>query len=73
MSPETYYSHWGLTVQRAKALKPHAIIMHPGPIARNLEIANELVDAPGARIFEQMSNGVYTSIAVLEWAISKIS
>ncbi|HHV3399940.1 TPA: aspartate carbamoyltransferase, partial [Streptococcus agalactiae] len=43
-----------------------AIIMHPAPVNRDVEIASDLVEADKARIVKQMSNGVYARIAILE-------
>ena len=39
--------------------------MHPAPVNRGVEIADELVEAPKSRIFEQMTNGVYARMAML--------
>ena len=39
--------------------------MHPAPVNRGVEIADELVEAPKSRIFEQMTNGVYARMAIL--------
>ena len=49
-----------------KMLKPTAIIMHPAPVNRDVEIADSLVESPQSRIVQQMSNGVYTRMAILE-------
>ncbi len=65
-SKEGYHHHFGLTEERAKMLKPTAIIMHPAPVNRNVEIADSLVESPQSRIVQQMSNGVYTRMAILE-------
>lgn len=60
-----YYQQFGLTTDRAKLLKEKAIIMHPAPVNRNVEIASELVDGAKSRIFTQMENGVYARMAIL--------
>ena len=65
--PETFHRDWGLTVERAKTMRNDAIIMHPAPINRGIEIADELVEAPSSRIFQQMTNGVYVRMSILEW------
>ena len=65
-SKEGYHNHFGLTEERAKMLKPTAIIMHPAPVNRDVEIADSLVESPQSRIVQQMSNGVYTRMAILE-------
>lgn len=54
-----------MTEERYATLQDHAIVMHPAPVNRDVEIADTLVEAPKSRIFEQMSNGVYIRMAVL--------
>ncbi|XEC97617.1 aspartate carbamoyltransferase catalytic subunit [Paenibacillus tarimensis] len=68
-SAEEYREQYGLTVERAQRIKPHAIIMHPAPINRNVEIDDELVEHPQSRIFTQMQNGVPVRMAVIERAL----
>jgi aspartate carbamoyltransferase catalytic subunit len=43
----------------------HAIIMHPAPVNRGVELASDLVEAPQSRIFQQMTNGVYIRMAMI--------
>jgi len=50
-------------------MKPGAIIMHPAPVNRSVEIADDVVEHPRARIFRQMENGVYVRMAVIERAV----
>ncbi|MBY0517333.1 MAG: aspartate carbamoyltransferase catalytic subunit [Bacteriovoracaceae bacterium] len=71
MSYEDFHRNWGLTVERAKKMRPRAIIMHPAPINRGVEIADELVEAPSSRIFRQMENGVFVRMSILEWILRK--
>ncbi len=47
----------------------HGVILHPGPVNRGVEIDGELVEHPRSKIFEQMENGVWIRMAVLERAI----
>lgn len=63
---EEYHDKYGLTVERAKKMKDHAIIMHPAPINRGVEIDGCLIECEKSRIFKQMENGVYVRMAVLE-------
>jgi aspartate carbamoyltransferase catalytic subunit len=70
VNTQTYNKLYGLNDQRIKLLKPHAIIMHPGPVNRDVEIATHLVEHKQSKIFEQMENGVYTRMAILEWIVS---
>lgn len=65
-SKEKYNSLYGLTEARYKRLKDAAIIMHPAPVNRDVEIADSLVEAPQSRIVRQMQNGVFVRMAILE-------
>ena len=66
-----YYARWGLTEARAAALKPDALVMHPGPMNRGSEIAAEVADGPRSLVSEQVANGVAVRMAVL-WASARI-
>jgi len=70
ISREQYREHYGLTVERAARMKPHAIIMHPAPVNRNVEIDDELVEHEKSKIFTQMSHGVPIRMAVIERALA---
>lgn len=70
-SSEDYHYHYGLTLQRYQQLKQDAIIMHPAPINRGVEIADELVECEKSRIFEQMKNGMFMRQAILEFIIKE--
>ena len=65
-SKDSYHDEYGLTAEREKRMKPGAIIMHPAPVNRDVEIADELVECERSRIFEQVRNGVFTRMAILE-------
>jgi aspartate carbamoyltransferase catalytic subunit len=60
-----FHTEYGLTVARADRLRPDALIMHPGPMNRGVEIAGEVADRPNAVITEQVTNGVAVRMAVL--------
>lgn len=64
-TPVTYHEEFGLTQTRYQTMKKNAIIMHPAPVNRDVEIASELVEAPQSRIFKQMENGVYARMAII--------
>lgn len=66
---ESYREHYGLTRERVKLIPPHAIIMHPAPVNRNVEIDDEVVEHEQSRIFTQMANGVPVRMAVIERAL----
>lgn len=60
-----YASLFGLTRARLAKTKPDALIMHPGPINRGVEIESEIADGPRAVILEQVTNGIAVRMAVL--------
>ncbi|WP_010649431.1 aspartate carbamoyltransferase catalytic subunit [Oceanobacillus massiliensis] len=69
-----YLELYGLTEEREKRMKEQAIIMHPAPINRGVEIDTDLVECRRSRIFKQMENGVYVRMAIMmhvlnEWGI----
>lgn len=64
-STKEYFRLYGLNAKKMKWAKPSAIIMHPGPINRGVEIDPELVEEESSVIFEQVTNGVAVRMAVL--------
>jgi aspartate carbamoyltransferase catalytic subunit len=60
-----YTAHYGLTRERAKLLGDDALVMHPGPMNRGVEIAAEVADLPRSVITRQVANGVAVRSAVL--------
>ena len=66
---EEYKTSYQLTGQRLAALAPTAIVMHPGPIIRGLEITAGVADGVQSTILEQITNGVAIRMAVVERAL----
>ena len=64
-SVEDYIAHYQVTPQRMMLAKPDAILMHPGPVIRGMELASEVADGPQSCIHEQVRNGVKTRMAIL--------
>jgi aspartate carbamoyltransferase catalytic subunit len=60
-----YSRRYGLDAQRMAALPDDAIVMHPGPMNRGVEIAAEVADSVRSTIVEQVANGVSVRMAVL--------
>lgn len=60
-----YTTLFGLTKERASRLKPGAMIMHPGPVNRGVEIDSEIADSPSSVILDQVTNGLAVRMAVL--------
>jgi aspartate carbamoyltransferase catalytic subunit len=64
-----YSATYGLTPERAARLPEHALVMHPGPMNRGVEIAPEVADLDRAVITQQVANGVALRMAVLYWLL----
>ena len=69
-SLQEYSRFWGLNKQRAKLLKKNAIIMHPGPINRGIELDPELADGERSVILDQVTNGILIRMAVLSAVVN---
>jgi aspartate carbamoyltransferase catalytic subunit len=63
---EQYFARFGLTLPRLRRARPDAIVMHPQPMNRGIEIASEVADGPQSVIRSQVSNGVAVRMAVLQ-------
>lgn len=63
---EEYNTRYGMNEARYDKLKDDAIIMHPAPVNRDVEIQSALIESDKSVIFKQMENGVYTRMSVLE-------
>ena len=60
-----YFAAYGLTQARLKRARADAIVMHPGPMNRGIEIADEVADGAQSVILEQVANGIFARMAVL--------
>jgi aspartate carbamoyltransferase catalytic subunit len=65
-STREYFRYFGLDTEKLKAAKPDALVMHPGPMNRGVEIASEIADGPQSVIQEQVEMGVAVRMAVME-------
>ena len=63
---DEYFANYGISAERMKIAASDAIIMHPGPMNRGIEIESSLADSPQSVITEQVTNGVAVRMAVLE-------
>jgi aspartate carbamoyltransferase catalytic subunit len=63
---DSYFRDWGLTAERLRRARSGAIVMHPGPMNRGVEIADEVADGPQSVILDQVANGVAMRMAVLD-------
>ena len=66
-----YFQRYGLTEEKLAAAKPDAIVMHPGPINRGVEIASSVADGPQSVILEQVSNGLAVRMAVMSMVLGR--
>jgi aspartate carbamoyltransferase catalytic subunit len=64
-SVREYFTYFGLTPARMKLASPDAIVMHPGPMNRGVEIDSDVADGPWSVILDQVANGVAVRMAVL--------
>jgi aspartate carbamoyltransferase catalytic subunit len=65
-SVREYFHYWGLDAKKLAYAKPDALVMHPGPMNRGVEIASEIADGPQSVIQEQVEMGVAVRMAVME-------
>lgn len=70
MTNEKYNNLYGITMDKVNKMKENAIIMHPAPFNRNVEISDDVVECSKSRIFKQMTNGVYVRMAMLDKALN---
>jgi len=70
---EDYVSRYQVTPTRLRMARRDAIVMHPGPIIRGLELTGEVADCPQSVIVDEVSNGVPTRMAILARALGKAS
>ena len=68
-SEHEYFQLFGLTEERLATAKPDAIVMHPGPINRGVEMDSQVADGPRSVILEQVSNGIAVRMAVMSMCI----
>lgn len=69
-SEHEFYELYGLTTEKLKYAKPDAIVMHPGPINRGVEIESAVADGPQSVILNQVTNGIAVRMAVMSMAMS---
>ncbi len=72
-SESEYFSCFGLTEEKLKIAKPNAIVMHPGPINRGVEIDSKVADGKQSVILQQVSNGVAVRMAVMAMTMTDFS
>lgn len=68
-STKEYNKQYGFTEDRLKLLQPHALILHPAPVNRGIEMDDVVVEHKQSKIFEQIHNGVWVRMAILDRAL----
>jgi len=66
-----YVRNFGITLDRLKSANPHALVMHPGPCNRGVEMTSEAMDSPQSVVLDQVTNGVALRMAVLKLLLLK--
>ena len=64
---------WGIDAARAGLMQPHAVVLHPGPMNRGVEIAPDVADGASSAVLRQVENGVAVRAAVLAWCAGRAS
>ena len=64
-SASEYFQRYGLTAKKLALAQPDAIVMHPGPMNRGVEIASDVADGPQAVILNQVTFGIAVRMAVM--------
>ncbi len=72
LSLQEYILKYQITPERLKLAKKDALLMHPGPIVRGLELTSEVADCPQSAIVEEVQNGVPVRMAILARALGKL-
>ena len=68
-SEREYFKCFGLSEEKLRFARPDAIVMHPGPINRGVEIASSIADGPRSVILQQVSNGIAVRMAIMSMAM----
>jgi aspartate carbamoyltransferase catalytic subunit len=66
-----YHRLFGMDLRKLQELCPQALVMHPGPMNRGVEITSDLADSEKARILDQVTNGIAVRMAVLWLLLSE--
>ncbi len=64
-SPDAYFERYGLDARRLRRAAADALVLHPGPMNRGVEIADDVADGPQSRVLDQVANGIPVRMAAL--------
>ena len=68
-----YARVWGINAQRVRLMKPDAVVLHPGPLNRGVEITPDVADGERSVILDQVANGVAVRCAVLRRCAAQLA
>ncbi|MCX7118168.1 MAG: aspartate carbamoyltransferase catalytic subunit [Legionellales bacterium] len=71
MNLEHYHRAYGITQESLKTSKKEVMVMHPGPINRGIEMDSDVADGPHSYILQQVKNGVFMRMAILDWSLDQ--
>lgn len=69
-SSSEYFKAYGITEERVAKARPNALVMHPGPMNRGVEIASSVADGPQSVILKQVNNGIAVRMAVMALSVA---
>jgi aspartate carbamoyltransferase catalytic subunit len=72
LDADAFNREWGITAENLRLAKPDAIVMHPGPMNRGVEITSEVADGPQSVIRQQVQNGMAVRMAVLATIVRNV-
>jgi aspartate carbamoyltransferase catalytic subunit len=72
LDADAFHREWGITAANLRLARPDAIVMHPGPMNRGVEIASEVADGPQSVIRQQVTNGLAVRMAVLSTIVRSV-
>jgi len=72
LDADAFNREWGITAENLRCAKPDAIVMHPGPMNRGVEITSEVADGPQSVIRRQVGNGIAVRMAVLATIVRNV-
>jgi aspartate carbamoyltransferase catalytic subunit len=72
LDKQAFYREWGISMENLRHARPDAIVMHPGPMNRGVEITSDVADGPHSVIRQQVTNGVAVRMAVLATIVRNV-
>ena len=70
--PDAFCREWGITARNLPLAAPDAVVLHPGPMNRGVEIADDIADGPQSAVQQQVRNGLAVRMAVLATIVRNV-